>query len=178
MSAPARSLNSRISHPKLLDLLGCTVRTQSLPQLTICPMCRQGGMQILIDHVDGGAWYHCQACNRSGDLIELAAEVWKLEVPQAIMYLASKGFDAPTDEKAINRYLREHVDYRQRLNQLWVEAQRGLIASSYPLMRVVSRLRLDWSHSDRWHEGPGQRGYDRDRTPHALSRGVPLHSTM
>jgi hypothetical protein len=157
MSVPARSLSARIPHPQLLDLLGCKVRTHSLPQLTVCPVCGKGGMQISLDHIDNGAWYSCRACNRSGDLIELAAQTWKLELPQAIAQLARKGFDLPTNKEAIQRYQREQVDYRQRLGKLWDGAQRGLIHQSPTLMRVMDRMGLAWSESlSRWQSGPGK----------------------
>jgi hypothetical protein len=90
VSNPTRSLNAHVPHRRLLDLLGCQVRTHSLPQLAIC---RKGGMQIYHDHIDNGVWYCCRVCNRSGDLIELAARTWKLDLPQAITQLARKGFD-------------------------------------------------------------------------------------
>ena len=47
MSSPSRSLNARVPHRQLLDQLGCTVRTHSLPQLMVCPVCGKGGMQGL-----------------------------------------------------------------------------------------------------------------------------------
>ena len=157
MSSPTRSLNARVPHRQLLDQLGCTVRTHSLPQLAICPICRKGGMQIYHDHVDNGAWFCCRVCNRYGDLIELAAATWKLDLPQAITQLARKGFDLPTDKEAIQRYQFEHVNYRQRLEKLWDGAQRGLIHESPTLMRVMNRMGLAWSESlGRWQAGPGK----------------------
>ena len=157
MSCPTRSLNARVPHRQLLDLLGCTVRTHSLPQLMVCPVCGKGGMLVYHDHIDHGAWYNCRVCNRYGDLLELAARTWKLELPQAIVRLAGQGFDLPADKEAIQRYQREHVHYRQRLEKLWDAAQQGLIHHSHALMRVMDRLGLHWLESvTRWHAGPGK----------------------
>ncbi len=42
MSVPAKSLNTRVPHERLLDLLDCKVRTQGLPLKTRCPVCKEG----------------------------------------------------------------------------------------------------------------------------------------
>ena len=156
MSNPTRSLNACVPHRRLLDLLGCKVRTYGLPQRTRCPLCEEGILQVDEDHSCGGEWFWCQGCGQSGDMIELASRVWRLDISTTIARLARRGFELPADPESEAQYQREHLDYRQRLLGLWQQASNGRLRQNGQLMGVLSRLGIHSQLStDRWNNGPG-----------------------
>ena len=156
MNNPTRSLNARVPHRRLLDLLGCKVRTYGLPQRTRCPICQGGILHVVEDHGSGGEWFSCQGCGQSGDMIELASRVWRLDISATIARLARRGFELPADPKSVAQYQREHLDYRQRLLGLWQQASDGRLRQNGQLMGVLSRLGIHSQLSeDRWNNGPG-----------------------
>ena len=157
MSSPHRSLNVHVPLAPLLRLLGCSIETQAHPLKTRCPVCGEGPLLLLQDHVCGGSWHCCRQCGSQGDLITLAARAWSLEPPEAIAHLASCGFDLPADDQAIERYLAEHVAYGERLHTLWAQARKHLLHRGGPHHRAAERWGLlspEWRYG--WEQRSGQ----------------------
>lgn len=67
-----------------------------------------------------GAWHHCSSCGTYGDMIELAARTWKVDLPAAIRRLANLGLDFPqgTDDLIIGDYMRYSPERREHLTKL------------------------------------------------------------
>ena len=155
MGKPRRSLNANVPWQGLLGELGVTVRSQGLPGVVRCPICKHGVLQVSEDRVAGGQWHHCYECRSSGDMIELAAKTWGVDVESAVVRLASAGFDLPRDADAIHAYVRQHVRYRERLASLWKQSQQGLLPGIGTFLRLVHELKLGCNVSDkRWRDGP------------------------
>ena len=113
MSNPSRSLNDRLCWTRLLPALGVeNIRTTALPQIFHCPGCHAQQLHVYDDRVCGGQWAYCRGCNFSGDLIELAAHVWQIDVPAALAKLEALGlFDVPLTDNEVQSHQQDHVDY-------------------------------------------------------------------
>ena len=153
---PRKTLNGLVPWQRLLDALEIVVPSPVLPARIRCPLCGHEPMIITTDDgLAGGEWFHCPKCEKSGDMIELAAKVWGLSVAAAILKLVQKGFDLPTDPETIRGYLAEHINYRKKLNRLWEQAQSYVYHRSTTLRALLSKLRLPNEISvDRWDAGP------------------------
>lgn len=158
MSTPHRSLNDRVLWLQMLDALGLPVDTQAIPSVTRCPFCKGGRLMILQDTLIGGQWHWCQGCHRCGDMIELAAKVWRLSIPATISKLVAMGFNLPESRIPVDIYIKDQLKYRRSVRELWEQAKKNvLFQGSSGTGRVVSVLGLSCGapHS-RWLDGPGQ----------------------
>jgi len=179
MSNPARSLNASIGWQRLLRELGLPVNQWSLPVQTACPICEQGVLNVYEDFVVGGQWHRCQDCGSTGDLIELASRVWKLSIPATIVKLGRWDYEMPHDQASINKYIEQHLEYRQRLNELWRDAQAEMKQPSGELQRLREQFNLRCEvPTERWHAGPGSLlgGTTTERIERAFAPGVMDHA--
>lgn len=138
MSIPRTPLSNFVPWSRLASELEIHVRTMGLPAATTCPFCK-GVMRVYRDPLLGGEWFHCPSCQRQGDMIELAAAVWKLEVPATVSRLKRLGFSVSDSADDVAAYQRHHVEYRGRLQQLWNEALARLDESRM-LIRLCHHL--------------------------------------
>jgi hypothetical protein len=128
-------------------------------------LCREGRLCIHEDTISGGAWHYCLGCKHYGDLIELAAAVWGVDVSSAVIMLSKRGIplldkssNAAIGEHELENYIESHVQYRQRMHALWQRAKTYLHESQ---SATLSHLRQFFSlHSmlslERWRNGPGR----------------------
>ncbi|MCE9554562.1 MAG: hypothetical protein K8T91_14485, partial [Planctomycetes bacterium] len=144
----------------LIPILGMgTIRSTALPQSFTCPICKTSHLQIFDDHVLGGQWAACRACRFAGDLIELAAATWRVEVPAAVLRLG--GLDQlspiPSDEDT-ESYLRDHIQYRRRLEEFWGRAQKEAGQVANPSIRDLLRsfCLFDLAQSPEWLRRTGR----------------------
>ncbi len=142
MANPARSLGGLLSWLRVLPALGIEVSTGILPVTATCPLCQGGNFQVVDDRVLGGQWCSCRGCKFTGDLIELVARVWNVSIPAAIVRLADLDLVAErVSPESIDGYVRDHVQYRQRLNQFWERAQQQIRSpKSFPLRQLLQRF--------------------------------------
>ncbi len=152
---PPKSLNALVPWTWLLDVLGIAVPGPLLPtDFLRCPLCNHELLSIVEDCVAGGYWFHCRHCDKSGDMIELAAKAWGLSIEASVIKLSQFGLDLPTDSDTIRAYVTSHVEYRKRLRQLWKQAQPHHSAT---LRALLSRMRLPNEFPpERWDAGPAQ----------------------
>ncbi|MFC1597212.1 hypothetical protein ACFL5Q_04635 [Planctomycetota bacterium] len=156
MSNPSRSLNCRLCWTRLLPSLGVEgIRTTVLPQVHHCPACPNEQLHVYDDRVCGGQWVHCRGCGFSGDLVELAAHVWKIDVPAALAKLGALGIlDVPLTDEEVEAYVRDHVDYRRRLHAFWEQARGKPKELATPSIRnllnlcglMTDSLQCTWDH--------------------------------
>lgn len=129
MAAPQSSLNAYLSWPATSRLLGLMLDNEALPARLACPLCQGRRFTAYEDVISAGIWFHCPDCDRAGDLIELAAAVGQMTLPAAVAHLARLNALLPPAALAperINDYVRDYPSYRQRLTQLWQQAQQDL----------------------------------------------------
>ena len=89
-----------------------------------------------------------------GDMIELAAAVWNLDIPATISRLKRLGFGVPDSADDVAAYQRLHVKDRGRLQKLWDTSFANLDESS-ALIRLCHHLgMLCEVHQDRRAAGP------------------------
>lgn len=179
MANHRKSLNACVQVPALLDLLGCHSHLQGMPLRTRCPVCREGVLTILHDHVCGGGWHQCAQCGSRGDLIALTSAALKVSVPETITHLAARGFSIPTDDASIRRYQSEHVEYDARLGRLWKSAAASNTSLSDDFSRLAHRLGLNpsgWRAG--WRNRIGQliRGLNKTEVEEAFAPEVMEHA--
>jgi hypothetical protein len=179
MSNPAQSLNNRVEWHGVLSSLGSPSTQWTLPAQASCPLCSDGVITVYEDFVVGGQWHHCPNCNSSGDLIELASRAWNLSIQATIVKLGRTGFDLPLEEQPIEKFIEQHVEYRQRLAKLWDDARTQMLAPSHELEKLKDKFKL---HSavpkDRWQKGPGSLlgSMDTQTIERTFAPGVMLHA--
>ena len=146
MSNPSRSLACLLDWRDVIETLDLDCpRRVDLPLSMVCPLCKTGALTIMRDFVLNSQWLNCQACQFSGDLIELAARVMERSIPDVIMYLEARAlFNRPLSESDVKGYIEGHVEYRRRIKEFWESARRapcrfnGVGRSGYSLMRDFS----------------------------------------
>lgn len=120
------SLGQEVSFTQILPLLNVPVRTTVLPAILSCPCCQGNRLHVYRDSVEQQDWFYCRGCKTAGDMIELAAAAWKLDLPSTIRKLLES--NVPLGEHAclpdtVAGYLKDHVKFRARLRQFWKEIQ-------------------------------------------------------
>ena len=177
MSTPRKPLSSRVPWSRIASELGIHVRTVGLPAATRCPFC-EGVMRVRRDPLLEGQWFHCPSCQRQGDMIELAAAVWKLEIPETVSRLRRLGFGVPDSADDVGAYIRQHVEYRQRLQGLWDTARKRLDESG-ALIRLCHHLGTVCEVPEaRRLDGPGAmlRGSDAVTVERCFAPGAMKHA--
>lgn len=81
---------------------------------------------IFQDEAAGGQWHSCRDCGVYGDMIELAARVWKISPMDATTKLAGCGCEFPAEQMTVDG-LQQHVQYpivrRLCMTKFWEKAQ-------------------------------------------------------
>jgi hypothetical protein len=128
--APRTSLNVYLNWPQTAELLGLPLQEHALPARTHCPLCPNGQLTVYADPREGGAWFACRDCARSGDLIELTAACWGMSLPATLELLVRKGAPLPPEAvtpQRVDSDMRNYPDYRQRFLSLWQREQVWLL---------------------------------------------------
>ena len=144
-----------------MTALGAEIKSSVLPRVENCPLCGRTQLHCYNDPVCGGEWFHCRNCNRSGDMIELSAAAWKLEIPAAIQKLGVLGLPLPEaarTDAAIDWYICKYVRPREHVKAFWARCQRAGYDYQNQLIRSLQRhlgahLSLD---VDVWLQQGGQ----------------------
>ncbi len=145
-------INNAAHWPLVATCLGAKCIPGPWPQRAPCPLCRQGYMDIHLDPVAGGEWHHCRSCSSAGNLIELAARVWKTDVPGALRQLEDRGLrfgDRRLSDGEINYYCREHVERRNRVARYAQTPTSDFIPQSSEAIRLARTLGLTWATAGR-----------------------------
>lgn len=108
-----------------------------------------------------GQWTHCRGCGWAGDIIELAAGVWKTDVKTAARRLSAEGLfhlDAHHLDRLVDAYREQFSNYRRKVNAFWEQCRTSkLVAESGELRSLLARIGLppDVSVSD-WQRHVGR----------------------
>ena len=130
------SLNNLVSWTQALPLLDIPVHSTRLPAVVRCPVCSAVRLHIYRDR--GGEWAYCHKCSAHGDMIELAAHAWKLDLPLAVHKMLDLiGFPSPPPD-VLARYCRA-VERRRRADRFWKEAQTRADTHPSPELRALQR---------------------------------------
>lgn len=162
VSNPSRALTSQLDWRKVLQAIGLDdPRCPDLPQSFPCPLCEDGALTVMCDHVLHSAWVHCCGCGYSGDLIEFASRILKCSIEHTIIYLESKNlFEAQLSDEDIATYKSEHIEYRRRITAFWEAAKRA--PSEFSSVGTTGRLILrrycmaDFAYQEIWRDRGGQ----------------------
>jgi hypothetical protein len=128
--APPKQVCIQANWHEVSRVLGLPSTNQALPVHTACPLCHGERLSIYQDSISGGCWHYCFSCGSTGDLIELAAAVWKVSVSEALVRLAYEGVPIPAEsltEESVNGYLKGHRAFQQRLRTLWNKSRAALV---------------------------------------------------
>ena len=151
--------NVAVTWQSVCDALQIPLQTQVLPSRTRCPLCGRNTLHLYYDNNLGGAWHHCEGCNHSGDMIELAAAVWQTDVDTALRKLAEQGCSVPPkclEPSGLTSYL-TRLSGRHRIAELWRNCQLyypQCVTADIAAIRRLYRLNVDISRQ-RWQQGPG-----------------------
>jgi len=155
----ARSLGRLVPWLRVLPVLGVEVSTGLLPATTTCPLCRGDQLQLVDDGLLGGQWCCCRNCHFAGDLFELTARAWNISIQAAVVRLAELELLAErVSPEHCDGYVRDHVQYRRRMNEFWVRAQQNIkVPKSATLVKLVHRFGLrDQTYQPDWLSRMGQ----------------------
>ena len=125
MTRPSSDLAREFPIDRVLQVLEVPPPTPAFVA-TRCPICRKDRLLVYHDYQNRTDWVHCRSCLFAGDPIELASRAWQVDIGQAIDHLIHGGASRtgrPIDGDRISAYRILHVEYRQRLNAFWLQAQ-------------------------------------------------------
>lgn len=122
------SLSRSYAWQGVADLLELRRDRQTLPANLQCPACNTHQLFVYRDDNFGGEWVHCRQCDYHGDIVELAATTWKLDLWHAAVKLATfpqacAVAAVPTDR--LNDYL-PIVERRRQVDKFWQQARSQL----------------------------------------------------
>ncbi len=120
------TISQQIHYESYLAHFELPPASRSLPTVFICPLCRSGAMQFLHDGPLNTVWASCSACTFAGDLIELAARILSIPVPETLAELGRCGLMPWTDGESADSYLTQHIGLRRRVDHFWKTASANL----------------------------------------------------
>src|SRR5690348_9280876 len=82
--SPPVHIGRLVSWEKVLQVLGSPPPTNVLPYFGRCPVCSGNSLHVFHDTVNQTEWHYCEACDQSGDMIQLAQRTWQLDLPATI----------------------------------------------------------------------------------------------
>ena len=127
---PSNRVCVHATWPEVAQVLGLPATGQALPLQSACPLCRGDRLTVYQDSITQGEWGYCFDCRFSGDLFELAAATWQVEIPEAIRRLAYEGVPIPPEslsDQAISVYINRILQLSRRLRKIWDHAKQQLV---------------------------------------------------
>lgn len=116
-------MNRYADWSQVLTSVGTRPEAAALPYRAGCPVCGTAHQfTVYADPVYSGQWFRCAGCGAAGDMIELAAAVWKVGVKLAARRLLAEGrlaVDATRLENYLPAYADRMVGYRRRIAAFW-----------------------------------------------------------
>ncbi len=107
-----------------------------------------------------GQWGYCKECNKSGDMLNIAAAVWNVdEATAARQFLVWKIIkDYAYFERALEIYLKKCLGPRTRHNEFWNKCKNSTMLMESGLIRdTLSKLRISIPNNiERWRSGLGR----------------------
>ena len=133
----------------VLPLLGVELPNLALPVRISCPLCSGSRMCILADPLQDGQWHYCLDCRTTGDMLDLAAKVWQLPLPETVRKLLS-GNNGPAN---IDVELAAEENYRKYLGniQQLIEEGSEYLARSESLYVLADKLDLNQQIQQKKH---------------------------
>lgn len=128
---------------QILPLLGVSVRENVLPAVVQCPLCQGKRGYVYHDPVLDGQWFYCHDCQVSGDMIELAAAVWKMNPLNTLRKAKSEGMDLPEAavvDGAVDVYVKRHLEPRARAKRFWQDAKDYFVSSEQLSLRWLQNF--------------------------------------
>ena len=144
----------------IADVLGIPKSNQALPVLTTCPLCH-GNRFSVQNSIHDGDWAYCFDCKYSGNLLELAAAIWKCSLTAAVSRLAYEGVPIPSEsltDEAVTTYINTALVKRKRFADMWAKSQSYLVnGQSKEIAALRHRFCLTSNFSnDRMFDGPAK----------------------
>jgi hypothetical protein len=131
---------------------------QTLPAGVVCPFCGQG--LNLYPDIQGGAWFNCDGCRQSGDMIELAAKVWNLDITTTIRKLSGRGVSLPPEmllTENIDRYDINILQSRNRMKEYIETTSRRPFQDNEVYVRLHDQFGMtSRADPDRWRNQMGK----------------------
>jgi len=142
---PANSLSDPATWPEVARVLKLPAANDALPLQTECPLCG-GRLSVHQDSIYRGDWHYCFDCKHRGDMLSLAAAVWKTTAHDAIKRLHLEGIKFSKDsltDTFVDRYIETRVEKGARWVEEWEAAQHRLVNNRGQAARgVLIHLRL------------------------------------
>lgn len=144
---------------EILRVLQIPASSKALPILLTCPLCGQMRMRLFEHSTLGGAWYHCEHCQRSGDLLDLAGRVMHTTPEGAILNLSQSGLSFPPEilqGGELHPQVRQPREQQARIHALFRDARKRLTAlptKAIATLKIYLGMAMD-INQERWKNGP------------------------
>lgn len=138
--------------------LGHDVLAAALPASILCPSCGAENLTVYQDNLGGGYWHYCFHCGTRGDLVQLCAKVWGVDVDTAARDLVVR--DLMTNVAEVAR-MTEYLTWLNGAQQIYdftaslADPARNVETPDVRQFRQLHNLYLAGS-SQRWAAGPGR----------------------
>ena len=140
-----RSLGAYAGWHQVLPVLGVDVKPSPMPMIMPCVHCGSPRMRIYDDTKNGGHWHYCPGCKSAGDMIELAAGVWKCSLQQAVSRLITAGVafpDGSDSTASIEIYTRNALGAQRRSRELLARGAEALALGHIRPGYVIQQMGL------------------------------------
>ena len=140
-----RSLGADACWHQVLPVLGVDAKPAPMPIFVRCPHCDSPRMRIYDDTRFGGHWHYCPSCKAAGDMIELAAGVWKCSLQQAVTRLIAAGINLPEESASnasITAYEKHFTDVQARSRILLTTGAEALVLGHVSAGYIIQQLGL------------------------------------
>lgn len=139
-----RSLGIDAGWHQVLPVIGVDAKPVPMPMLVRCPHCGSPRMRIYDDTRFGGHWHYCPSCKASGDMIELAARVWKCNLQQAVARLITAGihFSESDSSDSIAGYEKDIIGIQTRSRALLADGATALAMGHVNVGYIIQQLGL------------------------------------
>jgi hypothetical protein len=102
-------------------------------------------LHVYRDLAESQDWHYCRGCETCGDMIELAAAAWKLDIPGTVRKLHTLGV-LPDPEvmlpENIQEYVKQHVVFRKQMRKVWQDAAAYAANEQGIAQQLMHQLRL------------------------------------
>jgi hypothetical protein len=123
------SIVRRHNHANAINFIGLQFDGTSFPAVLSCPFCGENTLYAFDYTVREDIWFNCTSCSGHGNIITLAAQIWKTDVPTAIDKLLNSGLthgghseDIVDLLKLNNRQRAAEIFWAAASSQAWTHA--------------------------------------------------------
>lgn len=106
--------------------MGVADENTTFPTVLACPICKKTALHCYDDTAREDIWLTCDSCSAHGNIITFAAQIWKIDLAQALDKLNQAGLCASYNRSAYTSNIIRAHSRENAIAQFWKTAQKQL----------------------------------------------------